>query len=51
MPLYGTTYNCNLDRPVYDKCILFKINSKDLFVIQQRFDMDSKSTYFGEIRP
>lgn len=47
--MYGTTYSCN--HPIYDKCTLFKINSKGLSVIQQRFDRDSKSTYWGEIDP
>ena len=45
--MYGTTYSCN--HPVYDKCTLFKINSKGLSVIQQKIDMDSKITYFGKI--
>lgn len=47
--IYGVTYSCN--HPVYDKCTLFKINTKGLSVIQQRFDRDSKSTYWGEIDP
>lgn len=46
---YGFTYNC--DHPVYDKCTLFKMGSKGLAVIQQRYDHNTKSTYWGEIDP
>ena len=47
--MYRMTYSCN--HPVYDKCTLFKINSKGLAAIQQRFDQDSKHTYWSEIDP
>lgn len=47
--LYGQTYEC--EHPVYDKCTLFKINNKGLAVIQQRFDRDTKTTYWDEIDP
>lgn len=46
---YGVTYIC--DHPVYDKCTLFEINGRYLAVIQQRYDPDSKSTWWGEIDP
>ena len=47
--IYGETYICN--HPVYDVCTLFKIGDKGLAVIQQRFDKDSKSTWWSEIDP
>ena len=47
--MYGKTYICN--HPVYDRCTLFTIGSKGLAVIQQRFDISTKSTYWGEIDP
>lgn len=47
--MYGYTYICN--HPVYDKCTLFKINDKGLAVIQQRYDQDTKTTWWTEIDP
>lgn len=49
LSMYGTTYTC--DHPVYDKCTLYEENGKGLAVIQQRFDEDLKSTWWGEIDP
>ena len=49
MSMYGERYIC--DHPVYDSCTLFKINDKGLAVIQQRFDKDTKSTWWSEIDP
>lgn len=46
---YGTTYAC--DHPVYNECTLFQVGDKGLAVIQQRFDADTKSTWWGEIDP
>ena len=46
---YGVTYECN--HPVYDKCTLFKIGDKGLVVIQQRYDVVTKRTYWTEIDP
>jgi hypothetical protein len=46
---YGTTYVCT--HPVYDKCTLFQINNKGLAVIQQRFDKETKATWWDEIDP
>lgn len=47
--MYGETYIC--DHPIYNKCTLFKINDKGLAVIQQRFDSETKKTYWDEIDP
>lgn len=46
---YGDTYVCN--HPVYDRCTLYLIGNKGLAVIQQKYDKNSKSTYWGEIDP
>lgn len=46
---YGDTYEC--DHPIYDRCTLFKMDSKGLAVIQQRHDSDDKITWWGEIDP
>lgn len=45
--MYGSTYICN--HPVYDRCTLFKIDNNGLAVIQQRYNPDTKSTWWGEI--
>lgn len=47
--MYGTTYTCN--HPIYDKCTLFKIGNLGLAVIQQRFNTDTKQTWWGAIDP
>ena len=47
--IFGESYIC--DHPVYDRCTLFKINGKGLAVIQQRYNQDTKTTYWGEIDP
>ena len=47
--MYGEVYICK--HPVYTRCTLFQIGNKGLAVIQQRFDPDSKSTWWGEIDP
>lgn len=47
--IYGSTYICN--HPVYSKCTLFKINSKGLSVIQQRYDPNNKTTCWTNIDP
>ncbi len=46
---YGDTYICN--HPVYNRCTLYKIHNKGLAVIQQRFNHDTKTTWWGEIDP
>lgn len=47
--MYGVTYSCN--HPVYDKCTLFTIEEKGLAVIQQRYDRETKRTWWSEIDP
>lgn len=47
--MYGIIYECN--HPVYDRCTLYRIGDKGLAVIQQRYDPDTKSTWWGEIDP
>lgn len=49
LSMYGNTYDCN--HPVYDKCTLFEIDNRGLAVIQQRFNSETKSTWWGEIDP
>lgn len=46
---FGETYIC--DHPVYNKCTLYKIEEKGLAVIQQRYDPETKHTWWGEIDP
>ena len=46
---YGEIYECN--HPVYNICTLFKINKKGLAIIQQRFNPDTKNTYWDAIDP
>ena len=47
--VFGRRYVCN--HPVYDSCTLFEIGKKGLAVIQQRFDKQTKRTWWGEIEP
>ena len=47
--LYGKLYECA--HPIYDCCTLYVIGEKGLGVIQQRFDKETKSTYWTEIDP
>lgn len=49
LSLYGDTYEC--DHPAYRKCTLFKIGSRGLAVIQQRYDKRTKTTWWTEIDP
>ena len=49
LSIYGKLHICS--HPVYDRCTLFKIEDKGLAVIQQRFDQESKSTWWGELDP
>lgn len=46
---YGSTYICG--HPVYSKCTLFEVENKGLAVIQQRYDDDTKKTWWSEIDP
>ena len=45
--MYGELYIC--DHPVYNRCTLFKVGGKGLSVIQQRFNEETKSTYWSEV--
>lgn len=47
--LYGKCYVC--DHAVYDSCTLYLIRDRGLAVIQQRYDPDAKSTWWGEVDP
>lgn len=49
LSMYGEIYIC--EHPVYDRCTLFRIGDKGLAVIQQRFDISSKHTRWGEVDP
>lgn len=46
---YGRVYQC--DHPVYSSGTLFKMDNKGLVVIQQRYNPETKSTYWTEIDP
>ena len=46
---YGRTYIC--DHPVYNACTLFEIDGRGLAVIQQRYDTETKKTWWGQIDP
>lgn len=46
---YGCTYICN--HPVYNRCTLYLIGDKGLAVIQQRYDPETKVTWWDEIDP
>lgn len=47
--MYGETYICN--HRVYSRCTLFLLQNKGLAVIQQRYDAETKHTYWTEIDP
>lgn len=47
--MYGQVYIC--EHPVYDRCTLFEINDKGLAVIQQRYDILTKRTWWSELDP
>ena len=49
LSMYGKLYICN--HPVYDSCTLFEINELGLAVIQQRYDAETKSTWWSEVDP
>lgn len=49
LSMYGATYEC--DHPVYDKCTLYLHGERGLAVIQQRYDPETKRTYWTEIDP
>lgn len=47
--MYGITYKC--DHPVYDECTLYLEGNRGLAVIQQRYDEETKKTFWGKIDP
>lgn len=47
--MYGGVHIC--DHPVYDRCTLYKIGEAGLSVIQQKYDPETKKTWWGEIDP
>lgn len=47
--IYGKRYIC--DHPVYNSCTLYEMDGKGLAVIQQRYDLDTKSTWWSEVDP
>lgn len=49
LSMYGNTYKC--EHTVYSKCTLYRIADKGLAVIQQRYDVDTKRTWWGEVDP
>lgn len=49
LSLYSERYIC--EHPVYNSCTLYRIGEKGLAVIQQRFDSDTKSTWWSEVDP
>lgn len=44
---YGIRYHCS--HPVYNCCTLYKIGNKGLAIIQQRFDPETKVTWWTDI--
>ena len=49
LSMYGVTYDC--DHPAYNKCTLYLIGEKGLAIIQQRFDANTKHSWWGEVDP
>lgn len=49
LSMYGQAYEC--DHPVYSRCTLYLINGQGLAVIQQRYNPENKTTWWGEIDP
>lgn len=49
LSMYGKLHTC--DHPVYDKCTLYLIGNKGLAVVQQRYNPNTKQTWWSEIDP
>ena len=47
--IYGQIYTC--DHPVYSVCTLYLVGKRGLAVIQQRYEQETKRTYWGKIDP
>ena len=49
LSIYGKIYIC--DHVIYDRCTLYEIDGNGLAVIQQRFNPNTKESWWGEIEP
>lgn len=49
LSMYGKLYICK--HPVYNRCTLFQIGDTGLSIIQQRFDVVTKHTWWSEVDP
>jgi len=49
LQLYGITYRC--DHPLYDECTLYLVKDRGLAVIQQRFDPETKMSWWSKVDP
>ena len=49
LSMYGQIYICN--HPVYSSCTLYQMDGKGLAVIQQRYDANTKCTWWSEVDP
>lgn len=49
LSMYGKRHICN--HRVYNTCTLYTIGNNGLAVIQQRFDYNTKTTWWSEIDP
>lgn len=47
--MYGSTYVC--DHPVYSRCTLYEMGQNGLAVVQQRYNENTKVTWWTEIDP
>lgn len=44
---FGEVYKC--DHPVYNECTLIKLGDRGLAIIQQRYDPNTKHTWWGPV--
>ena len=49
LSMYGKRYICS--HPVYSSCTLFEADNSGLAVIQQRYDVYTKSTWWSDLDP
>lgn len=47
VPVFGKVHIC--DHPVYSRCTLYRDGERGLAVIQQRYDLKTKHTYWTEL--
>ena len=47
--MYGKTHHC--DHPVYSRCTVYLMDNIGLAVIQQRYNPETKETWWSEIDP